>query len=45
MLDLKILFGTVKMVLSGDRINVEAVKQARDGLDTNALGIEIVPAE
>jgi lipopolysaccharide/colanic/teichoic acid biosynthesis glycosyltransferase len=44
-LDLKILLGTVKMVLFGDRINVEAVKQARDGLDTNALGIEIVPAE
>jgi lipopolysaccharide/colanic/teichoic acid biosynthesis glycosyltransferase len=45
MLDLKILFGTVKMVLFGDRINVEAVKQARGDLESNVLGIEIVPAE
>jgi lipopolysaccharide/colanic/teichoic acid biosynthesis glycosyltransferase len=45
MLDLKILFGTVKMVSFGDRINVEAIKQARGDLDSNELGIEIVPAE
>ena len=46
LLDLKIIFRTVKMVLFGDRINTEAVHQARNdlGLKTR-LATEITPAD
>jgi lipopolysaccharide/colanic/teichoic acid biosynthesis glycosyltransferase len=45
-LDLKIVFGTVKMVLFGDRINIEAVNQARSDLGLKTLlRTEITPAE
>jgi lipopolysaccharide/colanic/teichoic acid biosynthesis glycosyltransferase len=45
-LDLSIILQTVKMILFGDRINVEAVNQARAQLDmTAALRTTMVPAE
>ena len=45
-LDLKIVFGTMKMVIFGDRINAEAVNQARGDLGLKTLPpTEIVPAE
>ena len=45
-LDLKIVFRTVKMVLFGDRINTEAVHQARSDLGLKTLlATEIAPAE
>ena len=45
-LDLKIVFRTVKMVLFGDRINTEAVHQARNDLGLKTLlATEMAPAE
>jgi lipopolysaccharide/colanic/teichoic acid biosynthesis glycosyltransferase len=45
-LDLKILFGTVKMVIFGDRLNAEAVNQARSDLGLKTpLPTEIAAAE
>jgi lipopolysaccharide/colanic/teichoic acid biosynthesis glycosyltransferase len=45
-LDLKIMFHTVKMVLFGDRINTDAITQARSNLGLNTLlRTNIVPAE
>jgi lipopolysaccharide/colanic/teichoic acid biosynthesis glycosyltransferase len=45
-LDLKIVLCTVKMIFSGDRINTEAVSQARSDLGLKTLlRTEMVPAE
>jgi len=44
LLDLKIILRTVKMVLFGDRINTEAVRQARHDLKTQPA-TEMAPAE
>jgi lipopolysaccharide/colanic/teichoic acid biosynthesis glycosyltransferase len=45
-LDLKIVFRTMKMVLFGDRINTEAVHQARNDPDLKKLlATEMAPAE
>jgi lipopolysaccharide/colanic/teichoic acid biosynthesis glycosyltransferase len=45
-LDLKIVLSTVKIVLVGDRINIEAVKQARSDLGLKTLlRTQMVPAE
>jgi lipopolysaccharide/colanic/teichoic acid biosynthesis glycosyltransferase len=45
-LDLKIVFSTVKMIFLGDRINTEAVNQARSDLGLKTLlRTAIVPAE
>jgi lipopolysaccharide/colanic/teichoic acid biosynthesis glycosyltransferase len=44
-LDLKIVLRTFKMVLFGDRINIEAVDQARRGVDLKPLRMEMIPAE
>ena len=45
-LDLKIVLSTVKMIFLGDRINTEAVNQARSDLGLKApLRTTIVPAE
>jgi lipopolysaccharide/colanic/teichoic acid biosynthesis glycosyltransferase len=46
LLDLKIMFHTVKMILFGDRINTDAITQARSNLGLHTLlGTNIVPAE
>jgi lipopolysaccharide/colanic/teichoic acid biosynthesis glycosyltransferase len=46
MLDFRILLGTVKMVLFGDQINIEAVNQARTCLGLKSLlRTTLVPAE
>jgi lipopolysaccharide/colanic/teichoic acid biosynthesis glycosyltransferase len=47
LLDLKIILRTVEMILVGDRINTEAVHQARNDLGRlkKLLSAEIVPAE
>ena len=46
LLDLKIVFGTVKIILFGDRLNIEVVNQARSDLGLKTLlRTEIVPAE
>jgi lipopolysaccharide/colanic/teichoic acid biosynthesis glycosyltransferase len=46
MLDLKIVLSTLKMILFGDRINVEAVNQARSHVGLKALlRTTMVPAE
>jgi lipopolysaccharide/colanic/teichoic acid biosynthesis glycosyltransferase len=44
-LDLRIILRTVKMVLLGDRINIEAVDQARSEVDLRPLRMEMNPAE
>jgi lipopolysaccharide/colanic/teichoic acid biosynthesis glycosyltransferase len=43
--DLAIALRTVKMVLFGDRINTEAVAQARRSLSLKVLETKMVPAE
>jgi len=46
LLDLTIILRTVKMILVGDRINIEAVNQARSGLGLKTLlRTKLVPAE
>jgi lipopolysaccharide/colanic/teichoic acid biosynthesis glycosyltransferase len=44
-LDLKIVLSTVKMVFFGDRMNTEAINQARSDLSLKALLRTMVPAE
>jgi lipopolysaccharide/colanic/teichoic acid biosynthesis glycosyltransferase len=44
-LDLRIILRTVKMVLFGDRINIEAVDEARSEVDLGPLRTEMTPAE
>ena len=44
-LDLKIVLRTVKMILFGDRINIEAVDQARSDLGVKTLLRTEIPAE
>jgi lipopolysaccharide/colanic/teichoic acid biosynthesis glycosyltransferase len=45
-LDVKIVLSTVKMILFGDRINADAVNQARSELGLKALlRTTMVPAE
>jgi lipopolysaccharide/colanic/teichoic acid biosynthesis glycosyltransferase len=45
-LDLKIILSTVMMVLFGDRINTEAVKQARNNLGAKMVSrTKMIPAE
>jgi lipopolysaccharide/colanic/teichoic acid biosynthesis glycosyltransferase len=44
-LDLRILLHTVKMVLLGDQINMEAVDQARSEVDLRRLRMKMTPAE
>jgi lipopolysaccharide/colanic/teichoic acid biosynthesis glycosyltransferase len=44
-LDLRILLRTVKMVLFGDRVNIEAVDQARSEVDLKPLRMDMAPAE
>jgi hypothetical protein len=46
LLDLTIILRTVKMILVGDRINIEAVNQARSSLGLKTLlRTKLVPAE
>ena len=46
LLDVAIAFRTVKMILFGDRINIEAVNKARSGLRLKVpLRTTMVPAE
>jgi lipopolysaccharide/colanic/teichoic acid biosynthesis glycosyltransferase len=45
MVDLAIVFRTVKMILLGDRIDPYAVNQARSDLDLTLLRTKIIPAE
>jgi lipopolysaccharide/colanic/teichoic acid biosynthesis glycosyltransferase len=46
LLDVAIVFRTVKMILFGDRINIEAVNKARSGLRLKVpLRTTMVPAE
>jgi lipopolysaccharide/colanic/teichoic acid biosynthesis glycosyltransferase len=45
LLDLKIFASTIKMIFLGDRINSEAVGQARNDFDSKTLASQIVPAE
>jgi lipopolysaccharide/colanic/teichoic acid biosynthesis glycosyltransferase len=45
-MDIKIVLSTVKMILTGDRINSEAVNQARDSLDLRMpFRTKMLPAE
>ena len=44
-LDLRIVLRTVKIILFGDKINIEAVDQARSDLGVNALLRTEIPAE
>jgi lipopolysaccharide/colanic/teichoic acid biosynthesis glycosyltransferase len=44
-LDLRIILRTIKMVLFGDRINIEAVDEARSEVDLRPLRTEMIPAE